>query len=130
MRMIKRCVVALAAASLGACSLDLQSPNQPTDSQVTSSPDGVIALATGLQARFATSYFNYAYMAGVVTDEFAATSAALISISDAEQGACHPAPGSPTTSSTRSIAPYAPPTSCSPVQIGCPDRSMQARAVG
>ncbi len=93
MRMIKRCVVALAATSLGACSLDLQSPNQPTEGQVTSSPDGVIALATGLQSRFATSYFNYAYMAGVVTDEFASTSAALISISDAEQGSVPPGTG-------------------------------------
>ncbi|MDZ7631115.1 MAG: RagB/SusD family nutrient uptake outer membrane protein [Gemmatimonadaceae bacterium] len=93
MRMIKRCVVALAATTLGACSLDLQSPNQPTENQVTTSPAGVIALATGLQARFAASFFNYAYMAGVVTDEFASTSAALISISDAEQGSVAPGTG-------------------------------------
>jgi hypothetical protein len=89
MRMIKQCAVVLATTSLtviGACSLDLQNPNSPTESQVTTSPDGVIALATGLQSRFATSYFNFAYMAGLVTDEFSATSAALISISDAEQG--------------------------------------------
>jgi hypothetical protein len=90
MRMIKQCAVAVAAASLaslGACSLDLQNPNSPTESQVTTSVDGVIALATGLQGRFATSYGNFAYMGGLVTDEFSATSAALISISDAEQGA-------------------------------------------
>jgi starch-binding outer membrane protein, SusD/RagB family len=93
MRMFKRCVVALAATSLGACSLDLQNPNSPTQDQVTSSPDGVIALATGLQGRFAASYFNYAYMAGLLTDEFAATSAALISISDAEQGLAPPGTG-------------------------------------
>ncbi len=93
MRMIKQCVVALAATALGACSLDLQNPNSPTQEQVTSSPDGVIALATGLQGRFAASYFNYAYMAGLVTDEFAATSAALISISDAEQGLAPPGTG-------------------------------------
>ena len=93
MRTINRCVVALAATSLGACNLDLQSPNSPTEIQVASSPDGVIALATGLQGRFAASYFNYAYMAGVVTDEFAATSAALISISDAEQGSVAPGTG-------------------------------------
>lgn len=77
----------LGTAALGACSLDLQNPNAPTAEQVTTSPDGVIALATGLQARFATSYFNFANMAGLVTDEFAATPAALVSISDAEQGA-------------------------------------------
>jgi starch-binding outer membrane protein, SusD/RagB family len=93
MRMFRQCVVALAATALGACSLDLQNPNSPTQDQVTSSPDGVIALATGLQGRFAASYFNYAYMAGVVTDEFAATSAALISISDAEQGLTPPGTG-------------------------------------
>lgn len=73
--------------AVGGCTLDLQNPNSPTETQVTTSPDGVIALATGLQARFATSYFSFAYTAGLVTDEFAATSAALISISDAEQGA-------------------------------------------
>src|SRR4029079_17144153 len=89
MRMNRTCAVAVAAASIGivGCSLDLQNPNSPTEPQVTTSVDGVIALATGLQGRFATSYGNFAYMAGLVTDEFASTSAALISISDAEQGA-------------------------------------------
>ena len=82
-----RAAATLAIAALAGCSLDLQNPNAPTETQVTTSPDGVIALATGLQGRFAASYFNYAYMAGLVTDEFASTSAALISISDAEQGA-------------------------------------------
>lgn len=88
MRMKTPRAVVLAAISLLAagCSLDLQNPNSPTEQQVTSDVNGVIALATGLQSRFATSYFNYAYMAGLVTDEFSATTAALISISDAEQG--------------------------------------------
>jgi starch-binding outer membrane protein, SusD/RagB family len=87
MRKVRQCALAVAAASAVACSLDLQNPNSPTEEQVTTSVDGVIALATGLQSRFATSYFNFAYMAGLVTDEFASTTAALISISDAEQGA-------------------------------------------
>ena len=90
MRINRYGVVALATAgclSLGACDLDLQNPNSPTEQQVTTSVEGVIGLATGLQARFAASYGNFAYTAGLVTDEFAATSAALISISDAEQGA-------------------------------------------
>lgn len=89
MRSMKQCAVVLTAAALttvAGCSLDLENPNSPTESQVTTDVNGVIALATGLQARFATSYFNYAYMGGLVTDEFASTSAALISISDAEQG--------------------------------------------
>jgi starch-binding outer membrane protein, SusD/RagB family len=90
MRMIRQCAVAVAAASLGACSLDLKNPNSPTEAEITSSVDNVISLATGLQGRFAGSYGNFAYMAGLVTDEFSATSAALISISDAEQGAVPP----------------------------------------
>lgn len=90
MRMMTRCAVAAAAVVLGACKLDVQNPNAPSDEQVTTNVDGVFALATGLQGRFASSYFNFAYMAGLVTDEFAATSAALISISDSEQGAVAP----------------------------------------
>jgi hypothetical protein len=92
-RLTRPASLALAAVSLAGCSLDLQNPNAPTEQQVTTSPDGVIALATGLQGRFATSYGNFGYMAGLVTDEFAATSAALISISDAEQGAVAPGTG-------------------------------------
>jgi hypothetical protein len=93
MKMMRQCLGAFAAMTLVACNLDLQNPNQPTEGQVTSSPDGVIALATGLQGRFSQSYGNYAYMAGLATDEFASTTAALISISDAEQGSVPPGTG-------------------------------------
>src|SRR5437867_9190919 len=86
MRNLKHCALVVAATMLAACSLDLKNPNSPTETEVTSNVDNTIALATGLQARFATSYGNFAYMAGLVNDEFAATSAALISISDSEQG--------------------------------------------
>jgi starch-binding outer membrane protein, SusD/RagB family len=92
-KMMRQCLGAFAAVTLVACNLDLQNPNQPTEGQVTSSPDGVIALATGLQGRFSQSYGNYAYMAGLVTDEYASTTAALISISDAEQGSVPPGTG-------------------------------------
>jgi starch-binding outer membrane protein, SusD/RagB family len=91
--MYRRCAAAFAAVALGGCSLDLQNPNAPTETQVTTTVEGVIALATGLQNRFSTSYGNFAYMAGLVTDEFASTSAALVSISDAEQGAVAPGTG-------------------------------------
>jgi len=81
-----RYLVAFAAAGLAACNLDLRNPNSPTEGEVTTSADATIGLATGLQGRFAQSYGNFAYMAGLVNDEFASTTAALISISDAEQG--------------------------------------------
>jgi hypothetical protein len=93
MRMTKQCLVAFAAASLCGCNLDLRNPNSPTEGEVTTSADATIGLATGLQGRFAQSYGNFAYMAGLVTDEFASTTAALISISDAEQGSVPPGTG-------------------------------------
>ncbi|HEY6089246.1 MAG TPA: RagB/SusD family nutrient uptake outer membrane protein [Gemmatimonadaceae bacterium] len=93
MRMMRQYLGAVAALSLAACNLDLQNPNQPTTERVTTSADGVIALATGLQGRFAQSYGNFGYMAGLVNDEFASTTAALVSISDAEQGSVPPGTG-------------------------------------
>lgn len=93
MRMTKQCLVAFAAACLCGCNLDLKNPNSPTEGEVTTSADATIGLATGLQGRFAQSYGNFAYMAGLVNDEFASTTAALISISDAEQGSVPPGTG-------------------------------------
>ncbi len=93
MKTIRKVAAAAAVLSLAACELTLQNPNAPTVEQVTGSVDGVIALATGLQGRFAESYGNFIYMAGLVTDEFAAVSAALISISDAEGGSVAPGTG-------------------------------------
>jgi starch-binding outer membrane protein, SusD/RagB family len=90
MRMIRQWAIAATVAAMAACSLDLSNPNSPTESEVTSSADATIGLATGLQGRFALSYGNFAYMAGLVTDEFASTTAALVSISDSEQGAVPP----------------------------------------
>jgi starch-binding outer membrane protein, SusD/RagB family len=90
MRMIRQWTAAATIAMLAACSLDLTNPNSPTESEVTSSADATIGLATGLQGRFAQSYGNFSYMAGLVTDEFASTTAALVSISDAEQGSVPP----------------------------------------
>jgi hypothetical protein len=93
MRRRSYCAALVAATMVVACSLNLENPNSPTEGQVTNSVDGVIALATGLQARFAASYGNFAYMAGLVTDEFASQTASLISISDAEQGSVPPGTG-------------------------------------
>src|SRR6266516_6523226 len=89
----KHYLVAFAAAFLCACNLFFFNDTSPTESEVTTSADATIGLATGLQGRFAQSYGNFAYMAGLVNDEFASTTAALISISDAEQGSVPPGTG-------------------------------------
>jgi starch-binding outer membrane protein, SusD/RagB family len=93
MRMYQLCAVAIAAATLAGCDLNVSNPNSPTRDQVLASPDGIIALATGLQGRYAASYFNFAYAGGLVTDEFASVGSALVSISDAEQGQIPPGTG-------------------------------------
>jgi starch-binding outer membrane protein, SusD/RagB family len=90
MTAVRKWILGGALLALPACNLTLENLNAPTEGQVTGTTDGVYALATGLQGRFAQSYGSFAYMAGLVTDEFASVSAALISISDAEQGAVAP----------------------------------------
>ncbi len=87
----RRANLATSAALSGAllltgCDLDKTNPNAPTQQATLASPDGVIAVAVGLQSRFGTSTGAFIYAAGLVTDELAAVSAALVTISDAETG--------------------------------------------
>ena len=87
-------VAALAAlALLSACDLDKTNPNAPTQQVTLGSPDGLLATAVGLQGRFGTSTGAFVYAAGLVTDELAAVSAALVTISDAETGVVTPGAG-------------------------------------
>ena len=94
MRIVKS-AVAIAAVFLVGCNLDVTNPNQPGRDKVEATPVRIAlaTLATGLQGRFASSYFSFAYASGLVTDEFASASAALVSISDAEQGNVPPGTG-------------------------------------
>jgi hypothetical protein len=86
-------VAIAAAALLTACNLDLDNPNAPTEEATLTSPDGVIAVAIGAQARYGQSTGDFIYSSGLVTDELAAISAALVTISDAEQGVVGPGAG-------------------------------------
>ena len=92
--MLRRPMTVLAGVLLLAgCDLDKTNPNAPTQEATLGSPDGVIATAVGLQARFGSSTGFFAYAAGLVTDELAAVSAALVTISDAEGGVVTPGAG-------------------------------------
>ena len=90
-RIIARGVPGAALAAAGAlllagCDLDKTNPNAPTQEATLASPDGVLAVAVGLQSRFGTATGSFIYAAGLVTDELAAVAAALVTISDAENG--------------------------------------------
>jgi len=87
--------IALVAAFIGltACNLDTTNPNAPTQESVFSTPEGLIALGVGVQARFGTSTGTLIYGGGLVTDELGAISTAFSTISDAEQGIVTPGAG-------------------------------------
>lgn len=87
--------IALVAASVGltACDLDTTNPNAPTQESVVNTPEGLIALGVGVQARFGASTGALIYGAGLVTDELGAISTSFSTISDAERGIVTPGAG-------------------------------------
>lgn len=92
--MLKRPMILLAGVILlGGCDLDKTNPNAPTQEVTLGSADGLLAVGVGLQARFGSSTAAFTYAAGLVTDELAAVSAALVTISDAENGVVTPGAG-------------------------------------
>lgn len=74
--------IALAAAlTLGvtACDLELTNPNQPTEEAVITDPNGLVAVAVGMQQQFAFTIDDYMVTNSLVTDEWGTRTLALIS---------------------------------------------------
>lgn len=86
MRTIIKAALLAGAVLVAGCDLDRENPNAPTQQATFSSPDGIIALAVGLQNRLASTEGALIYAGGLVTDEIWAVSAALVTISDASEG--------------------------------------------
>lgn len=63
----------------GACDLDLQNPNAPTEDEVLASPSGMIALAVGMQGQFAGMVEDYVLTSSLITDEWGTRLRALVS---------------------------------------------------
>jgi hypothetical protein len=75
-------VVLLAAGVLtSGCdlSLDLLNPNAPTEAEVLSNLDGILALSLGMQEQFAGSILTYVRAPALVTDEWGTQTRALAS---------------------------------------------------
>lgn len=88
MKNIFRCLIAFAsAAALAGCNLDKTNPNAPSQGTILTSRDGIVALAVGLQARYATGMAYFIYPGGLISDELGTPIAALQSYKDAEVGA-------------------------------------------
>lgn len=83
-----RFAIALAsAAMLAGCNLDKTNPNAPSQGTILTSRDGIVALAVGLQGRYATGMAYFIYPGGLISDELGTPIAALQSYKDAEVGA-------------------------------------------
>lgn len=93
MRIAHRAAAIGALALLAACDLDQPNPNAPTEEATLTTPDGIIAVAVGVQARYGVSTGDFVYAGGLVTDELGALSSALVTISDAEGGIVPPGAG-------------------------------------
>jgi hypothetical protein len=72
------------ATLLTACNLDLNNPNTPTEKDVLTTREGIVALAIGLQARYGAGMVDFMFPVGLLTDELGATPGALQSYKDAE----------------------------------------------
>ena len=70
---------ALLIAITGACELDLQNPNAPTEEEVLNSADGLIAVAVGMQGQFAGMVEDHVLTTALVTDEWGTTVRSLLS---------------------------------------------------
>ncbi|MGH7548046.1 MAG: hypothetical protein ACREMM_07720 [Gemmatimonadales bacterium] len=70
---------ALLILLVGACDLNLQNPNAATREEVLSSPDGMIALAVGMQGQYAGMVEDYVLTSALITDEWGTRTASLIS---------------------------------------------------
>lgn len=80
---VRRALLLTALLGAGACELDLTNPNSPPEELVLTTPDGIIALAVGMQGQFAGTtvgtgmVLNAVRAPGLVTDEISTTTRAL-----------------------------------------------------
>jgi starch-binding outer membrane protein, SusD/RagB family len=80
-RNIRRtCLVLSVALALGsaACDLTLANPNAPPEQTVLNTPDGLVALAVGMQAQYAGGVGDFLIPPSLMTDEWGTTTRSLI----------------------------------------------------
>jgi hypothetical protein len=71
--------IALVALAAAACNLDQRNPNAPILETGTSDPEGIIALAVGMQGQFTIDIEDFIVPSSLVTDEWGTTTLALAS---------------------------------------------------
>jgi hypothetical protein len=74
-----RLVLCVAAVLAGAaCDLTLANPNAPPAQDVLNTPDGIVALAVGMQAQYASGVGDFLIPPSLTTDEWGTTTRSLI----------------------------------------------------
>lgn len=76
----------LGAAALGGCTLEFDNPNEPTETDVFTSGEGIRAVAVGLQAEYSDQVGDPIYVTGLVTEEIGAADGTFASYQDADHG--------------------------------------------
>ncbi|HMH82779.1 MAG TPA: hypothetical protein VK531_07915, partial [Gemmatimonadales bacterium] len=76
----RTCLVLWVAVALGsaACDLTLANPNAPPEQTVLNTPDGLVALAVGMQAQYAGGVGDFLIPPSLMTDEWGTTTRSLI----------------------------------------------------
>jgi hypothetical protein len=87
MRPYKTTMLALfGAVALGGCTLDFENPNEPTETDVYGSAEGIRTVAVGLQAEYGDQIGEPIYVTGLVTEEIGAADATFASYQDVDAG--------------------------------------------
>lgn len=76
----------LGALALGGCTLDFENPNEPTETDVYGSAEGIRTVAVGLQAEYADQISEPIYVTALVTEEIGAADATFASYQDVDAG--------------------------------------------
>lgn len=71
---------------IAGCSLDQLNPNAPTDAQVLTTPDGIKALAIGMQAQYGASIWDAVVVSGLVTKGYATMPSSVAGLRELETG--------------------------------------------
>lgn len=76
----------LGAMALGGCTLDFENPNEPTQTDVFATAEGIRTVAVGLQAEYGDQISEPIYVTGLVTEEIGAADATFASYQDVDAG--------------------------------------------
>ncbi len=86
MKIIKIFLFLTVLASFGACKLDLANPNAATEADVLTTKDGLLALAKGVEHRFATSTLGVSILTPAVSAREVAATTTFSSLEELEDG--------------------------------------------